>query len=84
MSTNKFAIREAAITSFYDIAPDGSESLSVRLDTLKMTEIGHTSSTVYARGKQLPAIAVTLQNNDFLNCGKPLRATTTKLKSGKR
>ena len=41
MSTNKFAIREAAVTSFYDIAPDGAESLSVRLDTLKMTEIGH-------------------------------------------
>lgn len=50
MSTNRFAIREAAITSFYDIATDGTESLSVRLDSLKMTDIAHTANTVYALG----------------------------------
>lgn len=50
MVTNRFAIREAAVVSFYDILPDASEQLSVRLDTLKMTDIAHTSASVYARG----------------------------------
>lgn len=51
MVTNRFAIREAAIASFYDVLPDASERLSVRLDTLKMTDIAHAAATVYARGK---------------------------------
>ena len=50
MVTNRFAIREAAIASFYDVLPDASERLSVRLDTLKMTDIAHAAATVYARG----------------------------------
>lgn len=48
--SNKFAIREAAIVSFYDIDLTGDEKLSVRLDSLKMTDIAHTANTVYARG----------------------------------
>ena len=43
----KFAIREAAEATFYDLKTDKP---IVTLDTLKITEINTTSSTEYARG----------------------------------
>jgi hypothetical protein len=45
---NRWAVREAAEATFYDIA---SGNAIVTLQTLKMTEVQTSGETVYARGK---------------------------------
>ena len=44
---NRWAVREAAIVTFYNLETDAA---IVTLKTLKMTEVQTTGETVYARG----------------------------------
>ena len=56
----RWAVREAAIASFYDI---DTHALKVSLNTLKMTEVQTTGETVYATGGRGNAKLVAFSGN---------------------